>query len=38
MTMVASPRWYVVQTHVHSENKAAALCSARIYDVCCRVT
>ena len=33
MTMIASPRWYVVQTHVHSENKAAAHLLRQGYDV-----
>lgn len=33
MTLIASPRWYVVQTHVHSENKAAAHLLRQGYDV-----
>jgi transcriptional antiterminator RfaH len=33
MTAIASPRWYVVQTHVHSENKAAAHLLRQGYDV-----
>jgi transcriptional antiterminator RfaH len=33
MTMSASPRWYVVQTHVHSENRAAAHLLRQGYDV-----
>jgi len=33
MTMIASPRWYVVQTHVHSESKAAAHLIRQGYDV-----
>lgn len=33
MTMIASPRWYVVQTHVHSENKAAAHLIRQGYEV-----
>jgi transcriptional antiterminator RfaH len=33
MTRIASPRWYVVQTHVHSESKAAAHLLRQGYDV-----
>jgi transcriptional antiterminator RfaH len=33
MTAIASSRWYVVQTHVHSENKAAAHLARQGYDV-----
>src|SRR5882762_10137474 len=33
MTTIESSRWYVVQTHVHSENKAAAHLLRQGYDV-----
>ena len=33
MTMIASPRWYVVQTHVHAESKAAAHLVRQGYEV-----
>src|SRR5258707_6798079 len=33
MTMIASPRWYVVQTHVHCETRAAAHLLRQGYDV-----
>lgn len=33
MTLIASPRWCVVQTHVHSENRAAAHLLRQGYDV-----
>ena len=33
MTMIASPRWYVVQTHVHSEAKAAEHLLRQGYDI-----
>jgi len=33
MTIIASSRWYVVQTHVHSENKAATHLLRQGYDV-----
>jgi transcriptional antiterminator RfaH len=33
MTMIASPRWYVVQTHVHAESKAAAHLLRQGYEI-----
>jgi transcriptional antiterminator RfaH len=33
MTMIASPRWYVVQTHVHAESKAAAHLERQGYEI-----
>ena len=33
MTMIPSSRWYVVQTHVHAENKAAAHLVRQGYNV-----
>jgi transcriptional antiterminator RfaH len=33
MTSIASPRWYVVQTHMHSENKAAAHLIRQGYEI-----
>ena len=33
MTMIASPRWYVVQTHVHAESKAAAHLVRQGYEI-----
>ena len=33
MTMIASSRWYVVQTHVHAESKAAAHLLRQGYEI-----